>query len=211
MQVEIWWDIMCPFCYIGKTRFEAALKQFPKRESVTVIYRSYELDPRAERDIDQDVHDMLAAKYGMSREQAKSMNDNVAQMAKEVGLAFDFDGMVLTNTFDAHRMIHWASTQGKQAEMADRLFQAYFTEAKHVGEPAQLAALAGEIGLDAEAAAAMLAGSDFADAVRADEHAAQQLGVRGVPFFLLNRKLAVTGAQSVDVFLDALQQSSGEA
>lgn len=207
IQVEIWSDIMCPFCYIGKKRFEAALAQFPHHKSVTVTYRSFELDPNAERDQAHDVHDMLAAKYGMSREQAKSMNENVGQAAKEAGLTFHFDTMVLTNTFDAHRLIHWAAAQGKQAEMTERLFLAYFTQSRHVGDQAQLAVLAEEIGLNAEAAADMLASDDYTDAVHADEQAARQLGISGVPFFLFNRKLAVTGAQSADVFLDALQQA----
>ncbi|MGF7032500.1 putative DsbA family dithiol-disulfide isomerase [Paenibacillus mucilaginosus] len=211
MKVEIWSDFMCPFCYIGKRHFEEALEQFPHREQIDVIFRSFELDPQSERDVNFDVHDMLAIKYGMSREQAIANNQRVGASAQAAGLAFNFEGIVLTNTFDAHRLTHYAAEHGKGNELAERLFRAYFTDGKHLGDHEVLASLAAEVGLDAAAAAAVLRSGEFADHVRADEQEASQLGVRGVPFFVIDRKYAVSGAQPSSVFLDTLNKAWSEA
>jgi predicted DsbA family dithiol-disulfide isomerase len=210
MKVEIWSDVMCPFCYIGKRRFEAALQQFPNKDDIEVVYRSFELDPNAKRDVNQDVHDMLASKYGMSREEAKAKNDEVAGQAKDLGLTYNFDNMILTNTFDSHRLMHFAASYGKMQEMTERLFKAYFTDSKHIGDHETLAALAAEVGLDKNEAAKMLAGDEYTKEVRADETEAGQLGIRGVPFFVINRKYAISGAQPVEVFLEALQKAWDE-
>ncbi|TDF94469.1 DsbA family oxidoreductase [Paenibacillus piri] len=207
MKVEIWSDFMCPFCYIGKRRFEAALEQFANNQQVEVIYRSFELDPQAQRDVGHDVHDMLAHKYGMSREQAKSMNDNLTAQAESVGLTYHFDTMILTNTFDAHRLAHFAAKYGRMHEMTERLLLAYFTESKHIGDHAALTDLAAEIGLDRDETARMLAGTDYTEEVRADEQEAAGLGIRGVPYFVINRKYAVSGAQQSELFLEALQKA----
>lgn len=211
MKVEIWSDYMCPFCYIGKRRFEAALDKFANKDEIEVIQRSFELDPNAKRDVDFDVHDMLASKYGMSRDKAKEMNDNLTQQAQAVGLTYHFDTMVLTNMFDAHRLTQFAAKYGKMNEMAERLFHAYFTESKHLGDRETLTALAEEVGLDRVEAANMLAGSDYSQEVRADEQEASALGIRGVPFFVINRKYAVSGAQPSEVFLEALQKAWDES
>jgi predicted DsbA family dithiol-disulfide isomerase len=207
MKIEIWSDIACPFCYIGKRRFEAALQSFPASDKVEVIYRSFELDPHAERDIDHDVHDMLAAKYGMSREQAKAMNANVTEQARSVGLTYRLDDMILTNTLDAHRLIHYAASVGKGIEMKERLLKAYFTDSKHVGDRPTLAALAGEVGLDPKETALMLEGDEYIAEVRADEQEAAKLGIRGVPFFVVNRKYGISGAQPTEVFVEALEKA----
>ncbi|MEF3305942.1 DsbA family oxidoreductase [Paenibacillus sp. GYB003] len=204
MKVEIWSDFVCPFCYIGKRRFEQALERFEHRGGVEVVYRSFELDPRAKRDPAGDIHDMLAAKYGMNREQAKAMNANVGEQARTVGLAYRFDTMKPTNTFDAHRLAHWAGRHGKAEIMTERLLKAYFTDSAHIGDRETLARLAAEVGLDREEAGRMLAGEEGEADVRADEREAQTLGVRGVPFFVINRKYAISGAQSADLFLDTL-------
>jgi predicted DsbA family dithiol-disulfide isomerase len=204
MQVEIWSDFVCPFCYIGKRKFEAALERFPNKNEVEVIYRSFELDPNAQKDVDYDVHDMLASKYGMSRERAKEMNDEMAGQAQSVGLTYHFDTMVVTNTFDAHRLAHFAAKHNKMAEMTERLLKAYFTESKHIGDHETLADLAAETGLDRKEVVRMLAGDEFTKEVHSDEQAASQLGARGVPFFVINRKYAISGAQSSEVFLQAL-------
>ena len=148
MKVEIWSDVACPFCYIGKKSFEQALNQFSDKDQVEVVYRSFELDPKAPKQIDQDVHDMLAAKYGMTREKAKEMGNNVIKMAEIVGLKFEFDTMVLTNTFDAHRLAHHASKYDKMPAMTESLYKAYFTDSKYLGDHEVLAGLAEEIGLD---------------------------------------------------------------
>jgi predicted DsbA family dithiol-disulfide isomerase len=210
MKIEIWSDVMCPFCYIGKRRFEAALQQFPNKDDIEVVYRSFELDPNAKRDVNQDVHDMLASKYGMSREEAKAKNDEVTGQAKELGLTYNFDNMIVTNTFDSHRLMHFAASYGKMQEMTERLFKAYFTDSKHIGDHETLAALAAEVGLDKDEAAKMLAGDEYTKEVRDDEHEGGQLGIRGVPFFVINRKYAISGAQPVEVFLDALQKAWDE-
>lgn len=210
MKVEIWSDIACPFCYIGKRRFEEALRQFESGHEVEVVYRSFELDPHAPRDVGMDIYDMLAQKYGISREQAKAMNQNVAKMAKSAGLRFQFDNVVLTNTFDAHRLTHYAAQHGKMAEMKERLLQAYFEEGRHVGDRETLALLAAEVGLDRTGAQEVLGSDAYGDEVRRDEAEARQLGIHGVPFFVINRKYGISGAQSVEVFLEALQKAWSE-
>jgi predicted DsbA family dithiol-disulfide isomerase len=211
MKVEIWSDIMCPFCYIGKRRFEEALRSFEHKEEIEVVYRSFELDPNAKRDNDFDVYDMLAKKYGMTREQAISSNEGVARQAQSVGLTYRFDTMIMTNTFDAHRLTHFAAEHGKMIEMTERLFKAYFTESLHVGDREVLAGLAAEVGLDRDAAKAALESGAYADAVRADEQEARRFGISGVPYFVLNRKYGVSGAQPSEVFASALQQAWDDA
>lgn len=210
MKVEIWSDVACPFCYIGKRRFEAALEQFSNKNDIDVVYRSFELDPNAKRDVDYDVHDMLSSKYGMSRERAIAMNDDVTGQAGALGLMYHLDTLILTNTFDAHRLTHFASRHGKMHEMAERLFQAYFTDSKHIGDHETLAALAAEVGLDENEAAKMLAGDEYSKEVRADEQEGASIGIRGVPFFVINRKYAISGAQPSEVFLEALQKAWDE-
>ncbi|UFJ39594.1 DsbA family oxidoreductase [Brevibacillus humidisoli] len=207
MRVEIWSDFVCPFCYIGKRRFEAALEQFAHKQDVDVIYRSFELDPEAKRDANQNAHEMLAAKYGISLEQAKAMNDQMTVQARDVGLTYHFDTTIATNTFDAHRLSHFAARHGKMLNMTERLLKAYFTESKHIGDHQTLADLAAEVGLDANEAAKMLASDEYRQEVQRDEQEAVQLGIRGVPFFVINRKYAISGAQPSEVFLEALQKA----
>lgn len=211
MKVEIWSDFVCPFCYIGKRRFEAALEQFPHRNEVEVVYRSFELDPNAQRDFPGDIHDLLASKYGTSRDNAMAMNASVGEQAKSVGLTYRFDAMKPTNTFDAHRLALFAGRFGKGAEMTERLLRAYFTEGAHIGDTDTLVGLAAEIGLDREAVSAMLAKDEGQAEVRADEREASALGVRGVPFFVINRKYGISGAQSSQLFADTLDKAWSEA
>jgi predicted DsbA family dithiol-disulfide isomerase len=207
MKIEVWSDFVCPFCYIGKRRLETALENFPHRGEVEVIYRSFELDPTAKKGAHSDIHALLAAKYGISYEEAKAMNARVGAQAQAVGLTYHFDTMILTNTFDAHRLMHYAARQGKMAEMTERLMKAYFTDSKDIGDHETLAELAEEVGLDKADVLAMLKSGDFADDVRQDEQEAAALGVRGVPFFVLNRKYAVSGAQPLEVFAQALEKA----
>lgn len=210
MKVEIWSDFVCPFCYIGKRRFEEALGQFTHKEQIEITFRAFELDPTAQRDGNPSVYDMLAAKYGMSREQAKAMTEQVAQQAKEAGLSFHFDSAVQTNTFDAHRLALYAAAKGKQDEAAEKLLSGYFTEGRHIGRLESLADIASEIGLDRNETLDTLQGDAFQDEVRADELEARQLGIRGVPFFLIDRKYAISGAQSIQVFLQTLERAWSE-
>jgi len=206
MIVEIWSDFACPFCYIGKKRFEGALNKFAHKEQVKIIYRSYQLEPYAAATQDQDIHASLAEKYGMPYEQAKAMGQQVTMQAKEVGLDFHFDTMILTNTFAAHRLSHYAKKIGKMNEMIERLLFAYFTESKHLGDYNTLIELAGEIGIDKKEASRVLNEGMYTDDVRHDQNTAAQIGVKGVPFFVFNEKYAVSGAQSSELFLEVLDK-----
>lgn len=175
-----------------------------------MTYRCFELDPAAERDIQDNMYEKLAKKYGMTIEQAKANTQNMVQMARNAGLEFKIDTIVLTNTFDAHRLTMFAKTKGLMKEMTERLLRAYFTDSKHIGDPATLAQLAEEVGLNREEAEQMLAGNAFADEVRADEQLAQQYRITGVPFFLINKKYALNGAQPTEMIVQALQKIIAE-
>jgi predicted DsbA family dithiol-disulfide isomerase len=159
-----------------------------------------------ERDVNESTYEMLAKKYGMSIEQAKANTQNVERMAKEVGLDYQFDTLILTNTFDAHRLTMFAKTHGLMSEMTERILHAYYTESKHIGDQDTLVQLAEEVGLNGDEVRKMLESDDMSEAVRADEQEAKQLGIRSIPFFLVNRKYAITGAQSTDAFVNSLQQ-----
>lgn len=163
-----------------------------------------------ERDVKENVYEKLARKYGMSIAQAKANAGNVVQTAKEAGLEFNMDTVIQTNTFDAHRLAVFAQTQGLMKEMTERILRAYFTDSKHIGDHETLTELAVEVGLNREAVAKMLASDEMADAVRADEQTAQQYNITGVPFFLIDKKYALTGAQPTDVFVQALKQIIAE-
>ena len=204
MLIEMWTDYACPFCYIGKRRLEEAIKQVDHK--IEVVYRCFELDPTAERDISDSIYEKLAKKYGMSLEQAKLNCNNMEEMARESGLDYQFDTMKLTNTFDAHRLTMYAKTQGLMNEMAERMLHAFFTESKHIGDHSTLIDLAVEIGLNREKVTNLLNSDEMTDAVRSDEQEAQQLGIQGVPFFLINRKYAISGAQPVETFIEAINQ-----
>jgi predicted DsbA family dithiol-disulfide isomerase len=158
MKVEIWSDYVCPFCYIGKRKFEQALEKFAHKDHIEIVFRSFELDPSADPTSNISTYSMLASKYGMSIEKAKETTVGVAEQAAAVGITFHFDGTMETNTFDAHRVVHYAAQQGKDKEMSERLFKAYFTDGENVGNRERLAVLAAEVGLDAAAVAAPLYG-----------------------------------------------------
>lgn len=206
MKVEIWSDYQCPFCYIGKRRFEDALNQFENKAQVEVEFRSFELNPEAERHINMSQNEMLAKKYGMSQAQVEANSQNLTQQAAELGLDYHLDKVVLTNSFDAHRLMHLAESKGKGQEMNERLFKAYFTEGKHIGDHATLASLAEEVGLEKQEVESMLAGRAFTAEVRGDEQEGSVLGITGVPFFVINRKYGISGAQPVEAFLDTLNK-----
>jgi len=206
MTVEIWSDVVCPFCYIGKREFEKALSQFPERENVRVIWKSFELDPNAPAKSELDMYGMLVDKYGGTREDAKARVAGVVERAKTVGLDYNMDIAVIGNSFDAHRVLQFAKTKGLGDAMKERLFKAYFTEGAQLADVPTLIKLASEVGLDGSEAATVLSSTAFTDEVRADEREAQQIGVRGVPFFVIDRKFSVSGAQQSDAFLGALKQ-----
>jgi protein disulfide-isomerase len=210
MKVEIWSDVMCPFCYIGKRKFEAALAQLDGASNVELIWKSFQLDPDLHPATKQNTYQYLAERKGMSYDESVRMHGNVVQIAQEVGLDYRFDISVVANSFDAHRLSHLAKAHGLGNALEERLFHAYFTEGKDIADHATLVALGTEAGLNAAEITAMLNSDQYADAVKQDSYEAQQIGVRGVPFFVFDRKYAVSGAQSTDVFLETLTQSFAE-
>lgn len=207
MQVEIWSDIICPWCYIGKRRFEMALANFARRESVHVIWRSFELDPNSPPQYPGTLEEMLARKYGVSPQQAASMNARVTALAGEVGLEYRLTNARPGNTFDAHRLLHFAAAQQLGDRATERIMHAYFSELLPVGDRAALARIAPEFGIAENEALAMLESGDYSDAVRADESRATEFGITAVPFFLFDEKSNLSGAQPVEVFAKALQQA----
>ncbi|CAH2717022.1 hypothetical protein BACCIP111895_04211 [Neobacillus rhizosphaerae] len=207
MKIEVWSDYVCPFCYIGKRRLEEALEQFPNKDQVEVEFKSFELDPNSPKNIGQNIHEVLAKKYGMSIEQARQANQGVGQQAATVGLTFNFDEMKPTNTFDAHRLAKFAKTQGKEALVSEKLLQAYFTDSKHIGEDKTLTDIAESAGLNRQEVLNVLNDKNaYANDVRQDESLAQQYGVRGVPYFVINQKYAISGAQPTETFIGALKK-----
>lgn len=207
--VEVWSDIACPWCYVGKRRLEGALARFEHREDVRVVWRSFELDRSAprERERTPSYAARLAKKYGMSEAQAQAMIDRLVGVAAEAGLAFDFERIRPGNTFDAHRLLHLAARRGKQAALKERLLRAYLCEGEPIGNVETLQRLGTEEGLDGDELAALLASDLHADEVRADQREAQALGIEGVPFFLLARRHTLSGAQPAELVLEALTKA----
>ncbi|MFN7145128.1 MAG: DsbA family oxidoreductase [Myxococcota bacterium] len=211
VRVDVWSDVVCPWCYIGKRRLEAALERFPHRDGVEVVFHSFELDPSAPRDSATSLVDMLATKYGMSRAKAEEMQRSVTAVAAEDGLDFHLDEAAPANTFDAHRLLHLAKARGKQEAVKEALFAAYFTEGRKVGETATLVEVGVGAGLpEADVRAVVADASAYAAEVRADENTARQYGIRGVPFFVLDEKYGISGAQPADALLAALSRAWSE-
>ena len=206
MQVEIWSDVVCPWCYLGKRRLEQALERFPHRDRVDIVWRSFELDPDAPS-VPQDLTARLASRYGMSTEEAAERNAQMTELAAESGLTFRLDIAKPANTFDAHRVLHLARAAGLESEAKERLLAAYFSEGRVISDTDTLVELAAEVGVDPDRTRAALAGEGFAGEVRADEREAVELGITGVPFFVLGRRYAVSGAQPPELLLQALEQA----
>ena len=206
MHVEIWSDIACPWCYVGKRRFEAALERFEHRDDVTVTWRSFELDPAAPREREGDRAAHLAEKYGVSVEEARTMEDRMTQTAAGDGLDFRFDLARSGNTRDAHRLVHLAAEHDRQDAMKERLFRAYLTEGALISDDDTLVALATEVGLPADEARALLASDRFDAEVREEERLGAALGITAVPFFVVDRALGAAGAQPPDALLSLLDQ-----
>lgn len=207
MKVEIWSDIMCPFCYIGKRKFEKALSAFNDADDVEIEWHSFQLDPGIQSGHNKNLYQYLSERKGFSYEQSVQLHQQVTDTAKAVGLEYNFDKAVVANSFDAHRLIQFAKTQGLGDAIEERLFKAYFTEGKDFSDHTTLIALAKEIGLDEAEVADVLKNNTYKENVAHDIDEAAQIGIRGVPFFVFNRKFAVSGAQAPDVFSSALQQS----
>lgn len=207
MPVEIWSDVMCPFCYIGKRKFESALAEFPHRDKVQVSWKSFQLDPEMKTQPGKSINAYLSERKGWSLDYTRSMNARVTQSAADIGLHYDFDKAVVANSFDAHRLIQLAKTQELDDAMEEKLFKAYFSEGADISDHTVLSRLAGEAGLDATEARQVLQGQAFAEAVHEDNLEARRIGVTGVPFFVLNRRFAVSGAQDSAMFLEALSKA----
>jgi predicted DsbA family dithiol-disulfide isomerase len=207
MKVDIWSDTRCPFCYIGKRKFEKALAQFPQKDKVEVEWHSYELDPRMKTQTGVNVHDYLARRKNISRESSVNLHRQVTETAREVGLEYNFDTTVIANSFDAHRLIQLAKLNGLGDAAEERLFKAYFTEGKDISDHLTLIILGDEIGLDGKIVKQMLDSDVMADEVRYDEKHARELGINGVPFFLINDRYAVSGAQPPELFLQTLEKA----
>jgi predicted DsbA family dithiol-disulfide isomerase len=210
MRVEIWSDVICPFCYIGKRKLEAALAQWPQRDRIEVTWKSFQLAPDTQTDPTRNSVQSLAEKKGWTLEQTWQAVASVAERARTEGLTFNYETTKVVNTFDAHRLEHFAASRGRGDEMTERLFKGYFVDGKNIGDHGTLAELAIEIGLPAADVRAMLASDEFADDVRRDVGEAARFGINAVPCFVLDRKYAVSGAQDAAVLRQALQQALTE-
>ena len=208
IKVDIWSDIACPWCYIGKRKFEAGAEA--AGVPVEVEYHSFELSPDTPVEFDGRHEEFLAAKMGVSPEQAKAMGDRVIGIAATVGLDYDYDALQTTNTVLGHQLIHYAKARGRQLEMKERLLKAYFVEGRHVGRIEELADLAAELGFDRADVVRSLTTDEYLADVRADVVQAGELGIRGVPFFVIDGKYGVSGAQDASTFAQALQQVAAE-
>jgi predicted DsbA family dithiol-disulfide isomerase len=209
VKVEIFSDVACPFCFIGKRNFERALEAFPYADEVRTTWRSFQLDPTASTEPQGDTYTLLAAKYGVSVEEAKAMSGRVGAMAEAAGLNLDFEKVVHVSTFDAHRTAHLARSEGKEDRMIERLFVAYFMDGENIADRRVLARLAEESGIDPELTTSALDSDRFAEEVHAEINEARSLGLNGVPAFVIDRSLLVSGAQPPEVMLGALQQARG--
>lgn len=210
MKIDIWSDVRCPFCYIGKHKLETALEQFAHKEDIEVIWHSFELDPDLETRTDINIYDHFAERKGISKTQAAQMLQHATLAAHDAGLTIRFDKSVIANSFNAHRLIQFAKTKKRGNEAEEALFQAHFEAGKNIDDPEILIQIALSIGLGEKETKAVLTSGMFAEAVRSDEHAATEMGIGGVPFFVFNNRFAISGAQSPDIFLQALEQSWAE-
>lgn len=207
LRIEVWSDIVCPWCYIGKRRLERALADFEHADEVEVLWRSFQLDPTFPPGVSEPVYDSLAKKMNAPREQVRAMTDQVQQVAAQEGLRYDFEGGVMVNTFDAHRLTHLAREHGLGEAAHERLMRAQLVQGRVLNDVDTLVELAGEIGLDTERARTVLEGEEYTEQVRADIEEARRLGATGVPFFVLDRSLGLSGAQPLEVFSSALDKA----
>jgi predicted DsbA family dithiol-disulfide isomerase len=206
MRVDIWSDVICPWCYVGKARFDKALSSFPQRDQVEVVYHSFELDPSSPRGQRDSNLAMLSKKFGKSQAEALAMDDHVGSLARAEGLGFDSERPV-GNTFDIHRVLHLGLDRGVQQQLVNAVNEAYFGQARDVFDHGVLTEVAAGAGLDAEEVGKVLDSDSYADAVRQDELQARQIGISGVPFFVFDMALGVSGAQPTETFASALQQA----
>ncbi len=210
MLIEVWSDIACPFCFIGKRRLQGALERFPQRDDIRVEWRSFQLQPQLVTDASRRINEYLASTKGMPLAQVEQMQARVQEMGASEGIAFAMDRVVVANTFNAHRLLQWAQSEGRGDAMKERLMRAYFEEGANVDDAETLRALAVDAGLDAAQAATLLAGDGFTDEVRRDIAEARQQRISGVPFFVFDQKYAISGAQPAELFDQALARAYAE-
>ena len=214
IKIDIWSDVACPWCYLGKRRLDYALGQYQQEPGVAPVeveYHSYQLNPDLPADFEGRHTDYLASRLGMSPEQITASNGRLAEMGAAVGAEYHMDRVVIANTLKAHELLHFAKAQGRQAEMKERLLRAYWSEGRRLGRIDELADLAAEVGLDGTAARQALDTGMYRGVVRADMAQAAQYGIRGVPFFVLDGKFGLSGAQEPETLLQALTTVAGEA
>lgn len=210
MKIEIWSDVMCPFCYIGKKNFESAMAQFADKDHMEVVWRSYQLDPSIPEVANETYLEYLVKNKGMSPDQVKGMLENVTESAKQVGLDYRFDKAQMVNSQKAHQLIQFAKTKNLGDDAEERLFLAFFTEGKSISDTEILTQLGKDIGLDAQELQAAFTDNKYAQLVQDDIREAREIGVKGVPFFVIDRKYAVSGAQPPQAFLETLQKAFPE-
>lgn len=210
MKIEIWSDVMCPFCYIGKRHLEQALADLPFKAAIEINWKSYQLNPTYKNVEGESLYDYLATNKGISQEQAKQMTTQVEAMANNVGLNIDFENNIPANSFDAHRLIHFAASKGKQDLAEEQLFKAHFIDNVNIDDKEALLKIALSLGLDETETKRVLESNAFEEEVRFDIYESQQMGVRGVPFFVIDRKYALSGAQPVEAFKQAISQGYQE-
>lgn len=207
MKVEIWFDVMCPFCYVGKRRFEEALQQFNHSDEVYIDWKSFQLNPDTRTDSDTSINEYLADIKGWTSEQVKKMNERIKSMAETVGLEYNLDDTVIANSFNAHRLIQYAKTQNKSDDAVEALFRAFFKEGKNLENRETLLEIASDIHLDPSETREMLEVDNFTGTVKKNVQEARRMNIGGVPFFLFNRQFAISGAQKVERYLEALEKS----
>jgi predicted DsbA family dithiol-disulfide isomerase len=204
MKIEIWSDVACPFCYMGKRKFDVALEQFKGKENVEIEWKSFLLNPEVETNPNTSIFQYLSDVKGFSKEQAAQMGAQITAAGKEIGLEYHFDQIILANTLKAHQLLHEARVQGRQHEMEERLFEAHFVEGKNIDDVNILMELAEQVKLNTTGLDVKLLTGAHSDAIEKDIELAQQFGVRGVPFFVFDRKYAVSGAQEPETFLKTM-------
>jgi predicted DsbA family dithiol-disulfide isomerase len=211
MKVEIWSDVVCPWCYVGKRHLEQALESFAHRDAVEIVWKAYELDPHAPPVRSGSYPQRIARKYGMSEQQARASIQRIVNAGADAGIEFRFDDLRGGNTFDAHRLLHFASSLGVQNELKERLLLATFTEGHPIGDRETLVKLAADVGIAEDEAWRVLEGNEFAHEVRDEEAEAMQMGASGVPFFVFDRRFAVSGAQPPETLLHVLERAWSES
>lgn len=204
MKIEVWSDYTCPFCYIGKRNLEHAIENIDFKDNIVIRHKSYELNPESDYRPEKTYYELLAEQYDLPLKKVQQINENITAQAARVGLIYNFDTMKPTTTFDAHRVTQLATKEGKGEEMAERLFKAFFTEGQLISDEDVLRDLANEVGLDREKVDKVLGSRKFSSMVRDDEDEAEQMGVKGVPFFVFNETYAVSGVQSVEAFTEVI-------